>query len=647
MRKFVYLILVIVSLATAAVGVVQWRDYVARHHDEQLYRSASDLLKNGHAAEAAAVIRTRLPGARTSDEATRQWRELQVAVSAHLHQVAQLLALDERYPETIARDEDASLLVARARLNSGHRAETHQLADLWLPKSKQPQMWFVLQADTLLAEKKPGAALTLLKSRTFDGPADCGRLSRLAILSSDDLKASWNYLSQASALDPRNADIRSFRAQVLERIGKVPLARVEYIAALQADPSNLTMRDQLAEFYRRCGSIDDALAVWTGDASKPVFDFMWVKTFFWSRVSQPVKMVAARQDELAPLVKMLAAVPEDRFWNAEDFARFADAKAYSHQRQETFWLSLLELLRTHQDKAAVETLRLNRFDANLAWEPDLEIALRRILSYRTDGVLNPRNQPVFTPVQPKEQLHPFFAQLDDLATAEREKHLAMPPDLDRLLRGDEGFAAAMLAAGWTEAALKLRTPDANVDDLPSWVGYGFAQALRLNRGDAPAIAYAEKQRSTPELTLLIGELQLDDKQTDEGTRRLAPLAALDSDVGFRAAWLLATSALRQHQPDDAVRIVQAQPRLASNTAGKELLARVAVAQNRLDDADKAYAAIAADSPEAKTYLARRAYARKDWTGARRYTEELMTMLPDQLQLRANLDLIAKAEHAGS
>ena len=148
-----------------------------------------------------------MPGARTSDEAIRQWRELQVAVSAGLCiRSPQLLALDERYPDAIAHDENASLLVARARLNSGHRAETRQLADLWLPKSKQPETWFVLQADTLLAEKKPEAALTLLKSRTFAGAADCGRLSRLAILSSDDLKASWNYLSEA--VQPRSAQRR-------------------------------------------------------------------------------------------------------------------------------------------------------------------------------------------------------------------------------------------------------------------------------------------------------------------------------------------------------------------------------------------------------------------------------------------------------
>lgn len=344
---------------------------------------------------------------------------------------------------------------------------------------------------------------------------------------------------------------------------------------------------------------------------------------------------------------MLRAVPEESFWNADDFARISDAQKYSRQRQETFWLSLLETLRTHQDKAAVELLRLNRFNDALAWEPDLETALRRILSYRVDGVLNPRNQPVLTLMRPKEQLHPFFVQLDELAQAEREKHLTMPPDLDRLLRGEQAFAAAMVEAGWPEAALRLRSGDGALDDLPSWVAYGFAQALRLNRGDTPAIAYAEKQHPTPELNLLIGELRLNDGRTDTAEQYLTPLATVDSDVGYRAAWLLGMYALHQHKTADATRIVQGQPRLAASTTGREMLARVAVAEGRLDDSDRAYAAIAADSAEAKTYLARRAYARKNWPDAWRYTDELLTMFPDQLQLRANLDLIDKAEHAGS
>ena len=119
-------------------------------------------------------------------------------------------------------------------------------------------------------------------------------------------------------------------------------------------------------------------------------------------------------------------------------------------------------------------------------------------------------------------------------------------------------------------------------------------------------------------------------------------------MGFRAAWLLSTDALRQHKFEDAVRLVQGQPRLASNVAGKELLARVAVAAK----------------PPGRRRQGVRGHRRRfrrgqDLSGpprvcpqgldrcARRYTEELMAMLPDQLQLRANLDLIAKAEHAGS
>lgn len=121
-----------------------------------------------------------------------------------------------------------------------------------------------------------GATLEAVHTQTF-----AGRIETIHIDSgSTDATVETIRLADAYALDPRNADVRSFQAQILERIGKILLARVEYIAAQQADPANLLLRDQLAEFYRRCGSIDDALAVWTGDAAKPVYDYMWVKTWF-------------------------------------------------------------------------------------------------------------------------------------------------------------------------------------------------------------------------------------------------------------------------------------------------------------------------------------------------------------------------------
>ncbi len=78
--------------------------------------------------------------------------------------------MDERWPEVVAQNEDASLMVARARLNGGHDPETHALIDRWLPKSARPELWFVLEADTLLAEKKPDEAVALLKSRSSPVP---------------------------------------------------------------------------------------------------------------------------------------------------------------------------------------------------------------------------------------------------------------------------------------------------------------------------------------------------------------------------------------------------------------------------------------------------------------------------------------------
>jgi hypothetical protein len=643
---------VIVSLAAMAVaggawaGLAQWGDYIAGRHDEQLYRTASRLLEKGRAAEAAAVIRSRPPDASASAETSGRWRELQVAAAARLHQLAQLLALDARWPESIAANEDASLLVARVRLDSGHYDDADKLAALWRNRSAQPQVWFALDVDSLLARKKRAEALALLQSRSFPGPADCGRLSRLALLSVNDLPAAWSYLAQACVLDPRNTDVRSFRAQILERMGKRPLARVEYVAAYLANPSNLLLRDQLAEFYRRGGDYDDALDTWAGDASQPRCAFIWAHAWFWSRVVRPAKLAAPRGDELGPLVGMLRALPADAFWNADRYLHVARAGGYPNQQQEAFWLSLLEMLRTHDDKDAAEALRLTHLPAP-SWEPELETALRRILSYRIDGVFNPRGQPILALSTPPDQLHPFFVELDSLAKAERDGRLDLPPEMERLLHGDGCFAAAMLAAGWGEAALRLRPADENCDGLPDWFAYGYTQALRVNRGVRPALAFAPPQKATPELDLLVGELLLADGQAEAGRQRLLALATQDSDVGYRAAWLLGGSALAQGHPAEAVRIVQAQPRLLADRAGREMLARAALAEGRVDDADKAYEALAPESAEAKAYLARRAFARHDWTGARRYTDELMVLFPDALELRANLEAIDRAEHSKS
>jgi len=126
---------------------------------------------------------------------------------------------------------------------------------------------------------------------------------------------------------------------------------------------------------------------------------------------------------------------------------------------------------------------------------------------------------------------------------------------------------------------------------------------------------------------------------------LRPLAALNSPVGQRASYILALAEFDLGRFEPARNWITSQPLLAQATIGQELLGRLALRQGREAEADQIYGTIASASVEAKAHLARRAFARKDWTLARRYTTDLLAEMPDQPALRENLLAIDRAEAA--
>src|SRR5207248_2058510 len=140
--------------------------------------------------------------------------------------------------------------------------------------------WFELDVDALLRRGRRAEAAALLNSQSFSGAADCGRLARLAMLNTPaNLKAAWDYLDRAFALDPHNPEVRLFRGEILDGVGRHDPAKVEYLAALEADPDNPFIRDQLAEFYRRAGSYDLAMITWaSGLTNNSATDLIWLKT---------------------------------------------------------------------------------------------------------------------------------------------------------------------------------------------------------------------------------------------------------------------------------------------------------------------------------------------------------------------------------
>jgi len=72
-------------------------------------------------------------------------------------------------------------------------------------------------------------------------------------------------------------------------------------------------------------------------------------------------------------------------------------------------------------------------------------------------------------------------------------------------------------------------------------------------------------------------------------------------------------------------------------------ARIALAKNDLPRAERLYNSIAATSGEAKSFLARQAFAHHNFPEARKRTWELLALYPDALELRENLQEIDKAE----
>ena len=642
-------VLLLVGVIVAGVGgffgLRAWRKHVVERQDTVAYQAATNALRAGRFSDAYAIQSARVPTA-----SPHAWPKVELDALVGLRQLPKLVALYERSPDRIVANEDASILVARAYLHARKPKELAELRARWAGRDKDSLSWFLLDADNLLISEKPKEARKLLDSRKFAGTNDVPRLVRIALLDAGKpLTNSWNHLAEAMALDSRNTEVRSFRGQILEQIGRYELARVEYVAAHVAEPANPILRDQLAEFYRRRGSHEMALATWKDALQPPSIDYLWLKAWFWSHMTVPIQFdwmsTNPPAGDLTPLVDLLRTTSAGRFFDATNFAALPNSRKLAVDRQEVHWLQLCEHLLNKADNAALDQIRFSRFIPT-SWNPDLDRALAQVLTFRlsTNRSFNAPGLQFTASTTPATNRHQVLLLLDQLAFEQRSGRTPnVPPDLARFLNSPAGPASIFLAAGWREAALNLIPLDQFPAEAPEWAVYGFAQALRLNRNVKLALAFINERASTPALVALKGELLLADQQVEPGLSLLASIASGPSDAAYRAAWLTTLAELDRRKPAIARQRLETNPRLAKSVAGREIAARIALAETNRTEATRLYTALASESAEARAYLARTAFAAKDYPTARRYTEELITLFPDELQLRSNLDEILKAE----
>ena len=659
MRKVVTLFLVLSSIVALWLVYSYWPNIERRYKKMTVDKTqevkdiarAKELLSNSKPEEAIAIIQQYSEEVDNRTEEGREWLDLLIRASEATLNTPQLLVLYEYYPKAFDGHEKAALLIGNLFVASGRTKDYQALRDNWKGRETQPETWFVLDGDKFLAEGKRKEAIDHLNSKSFPGKADTSRLVRLALFYIfEQPKQAWEYLDQAYQKDPENPEIRSYRAKLLETLGRPNLALIEYAGALQSDPNNLYLRDQLADFYLRNKQVPQALQIWAENLKAPSLDLIWIKTLFWNKVAQPVgvdwKSLQPPKGKLDPLVQYLLALNPDQFWDASAYESVKDGTTYLRTQQVTFWLRLMQLLKDGKEREAGDLLKFNPFQT-ISWNPQLESALKKIIAYRLTGRFQldaqldetgskKEGQPETNkPIVTAENVL-FYAQLDQLAQA---KTGAVPEDLQALLKGPEAYTAALLSTDWNEAALKLHSLNVIPSDYPEWFTPQLAQAIRLNRGVPKALEFATLQSSTPQISLLIGEMLIASQSPDAALEHLTKLMHDDDDIGARAAWLVAMINVERGNYTEAKAALDAQPKLEKEQVGQETLARIALLEGNTDLANKLYSGLEEKSAEAKSYLARKAFAEKDWKRARELTEQLLRLYPTNPLLQANLKKI--------
>jgi len=238
----------------------------------------------------------------------------------------------------------------------------------------------------------------------------------------------------------------------------------------------------------------------------------------------------------------------------------------------------------------------------------------------------------------------FFRKLDLLASSFYSGDDAVvDEEFQRILTSDEAIASVFMAAGWIEAAIQLYQGSVVPEELPDWFAFGLTQSLRMNRSKDEALSFAAKQSVNPALSLLIGQILLDMGSPDAALEHLKGLSMEDTDIGLRAAFLLASILSDEGAFDEAKALISSQNRLSDSVFGKELLARIVHLEGDDEGAAKLYFQIQDQSLEAKSFLAKAAFSKQRWQKARLLTEELLYQQPGSLALRDNLFRIQLTE----
>lgn len=656
-RRRFYLILIPLPFVVALlVGIVLlWRNQALVRQANLARARIAIALGSGDTRSARAAL-TGL-----SDEAERllqdreiRTSELEIALSVRdVTRTERALGRDANEFLDSSVQEQADLLLARHALGAGDDKRYELLREKWVKNSAFADLWFLVEADRMIQSGHPHSARSHLSSTTLPGKVDALRLARLALLDAGDPRQALHQINRGLEADPHNAELFSFRAQLVEAAGRPAEARVDYVTALLCNPRNPFHHDVLARFYLRQGNPTLAVDTWSALWAESGLGVYAFKAWFWARLSAtPIsaKSFSSNSQRWNEVFESARSLRPHQFWNRE-LTKASRRIPNQAKRPEWAWLNLLQTLHGRPESATLmEILGTESSEGTAAHSlnaparamaPDLVVMLRACALARSN---DPDPFAYHRIRLQTTSEHPFKEEFNRWA---REQ---MPPSearsFESWLARPDAVIASFLAEGWSGAAVSLGGEERFQPsiEIPAWLDYSYAKALEISRGSGPASAWLQSRptRTLP-AELLMGELLVDEGSLQEGVSSLKKVARSNSYSAGRAAWTLALMALEQGNVDTARRWVTQSPALADTARGKEILARAALLTGDRKKASAIYQGIADQSVDALIFLSKEAYAREDWKSARKFTVQLIDRHPDEPSFRANLQRIAQAE----
>lgn len=590
---------------------------------------AQDLIDKSRPRQALAFIRLNNP------DLDAPWNGLMLKAAKDLKDTETLHAIYQQDPSLITVEEDLSFLLAEHALLAGDFELYSSLADHWKKDQNDASFdasWILLESDALTLKGEPEKAIDLLKSQKFQNKKEeeKKRLVRLALLhEKDHPKVAFDYLTQGFPFTREKDDLHYYRAKVLEEGSHHDLAIREYQDAVQKNQDDPFYTNELVGAYLLQGKLQEAYQALETALTKPIDGGIWLKAYFLNTIYRPFSFDfvknAVPQGDLNPLLRYLASLNPSEIWNDGRLKVFPEAQKIADQLPETLWLQAIFALHTGQEEQAFKILQAHPEMAKLSL--DLYEGIQLQMAYRHPELsLNPSKGLV------GKSKHSIFAQL---------KKPPYPPQLQALLSSNDGYSALFLAAGWNETAFRMLEHSTIPSDFPRWVAYGFTQALLLNKGPKEALDFAIKQNSTPQLTLLIGELDLKLGRYENAEIKLASLIKNPTEIGAKAAKLLSSSYASQGVFPKAKEIAEHNPTFAKSIAGQEFIAHMNLKMGNIKEAEEIYQKILADSAVAKSYVAMQAFQNGKYSLAYKLTKELLDQYPDRQDLKDRIVQIRK------